>query len=122
MLQALRSAGLRLAVVSNWDSRLPSLLERLEMLHFFDVLAVSHLEGCEKPHPRLFRRALNALGIAPHEALHVGDVPELDWAGARAAGCAARLVDRRGRLAPGWRALKDLSALPDLALSRKGTG
>ena len=114
-LRALREAGVRLAIVSNWDSRLPVLLQRLGLAPFFEAVFVSHLEGCEKPSPRLFRRALDALGVAPHEVLHVGDVPELDWAGARAAGCAARLVDRRARLAPGWRALRDLSTLPAIA-------
>lgn len=119
VLAALRERGVRLAIVSNWDSRLPSLLERLGLRRHFDAVLVSHLEGCEKPDPRLFRRALAALGVAPHEALHVGDVPELDWAGARAAGCAARLVDRRGRLAPGWRALEDLAGLPELVDARR---
>ena len=61
----------------------------------FDTIAVSHLEGIEKPAPEIFLRALRRLGVPPEEALHVGDVPELDEAGAKAAGIACVIVDRR---------------------------
>jgi putative hydrolase of the HAD superfamily len=104
VLDALRARGVGLAVVSNWDSRLPGLLDRLGLASRFDHLAVSGLAGVEKPHPALFREALAALGMPAGAALHVGDVPELDWAG-------ARLVDRRGRLDPGWGAMRDLGPL-----------
>lgn len=110
-LVGLRAAGVRLAVVSNWDGRLPVLLDRLGLAPYFDALAVSHLERCEKPHPALFHRALERLGVAARDAMHIGDVPELDFAGAKLAGCAARLIDRRGRLAPGWRAPRTLDGV-----------
>lgn len=114
-LEELRGQGTRLGVVSNWDSRLPVLLEKLGLAGYFEALAVSHLEGVEKPEPALFRRALEKLGAAPELALHVGDVPELDLAGARAAGIDAVLVDRRGHLDPALDALPDLASLPRLA-------
>ncbi|HEX6850795.1 MAG TPA: HAD-IA family hydrolase [Candidatus Polarisedimenticolaceae bacterium] len=114
-LDVLRRAGVRLAVVSNWDSRLPRLLERLDLASRFDAVVVSCFEGIEKPDPEIFRRALKRLGARPAEALHVGDVAELDGDGARAAGIDAVLVDRRGRLAPGPGVLRDLSRLPALA-------
>jgi putative hydrolase of the HAD superfamily len=112
-LEALRAAGAKLAVVSNWDSRLPALLVELGLARFFDAIVVSHLEGIEKPSPALFRKALALLGADPARALHVGDVPSLDQDGARAAGIACVLVDRRGRLADG--ALRDLSPLVRIA-------
>lgn len=118
-LDSLRALGARLAVVSNWDSRLPALLERLGLARYFDAIVVSHLEGVEKPHPELFRRALERLGAAPGAALHVGDVPELDVDGAAAAGVQAVLVDRRGLLAPETGALRDLGLLP--VIVRGGT-
>ena len=114
-LTALRRAGVRLAVVSNWDSRLPAVLERLGLRPFFETVAVSHLEGVEKPDPELFRRALARLGAQPVAALHVGDVPALDRDGAIAAGMDAILIDRRGRLDPAFGALADLSSLPSTA-------
>jgi putative hydrolase of the HAD superfamily len=115
VLSALREAGARLAVVSNWDSGLPALLDRLGLSSWFDAVVVSHLEGMEKPHPELFRRAVARLKGAPGEALHVGDVPDLDRAGARAAGIASVIVDRRGRLPASEDALPDLTAIPALA-------
>src|SRR6185369_967821 len=96
-LEGLRAAGARLAVVSNWDSRLPALLSRLGLADYFDAVVVSHLAGVEKPSPGIFRKALDELEAGAGEALHVGDVVDLDIAGARAAGIDAVLVDRRGR-------------------------
>jgi len=119
-LNALREAGARMAIVSNWDSGLPALLERLGLARWFDALVVSHLEGMEKPRPELFLRAVSRLNGAPGEALHVGDVPELDEAGATAAGIASVLVDRRKRLPASRRALVDLQTLPDLVRGVSG--
>lgn len=115
VLEALRRAGARLAVVSNWDSGLPALLDRLGLASWFDAIVVSHLEGMEKPRPELFLRAVARLRGTPGEALHVGDMPELDEAGARAAGIASVIVDRRARLGAERAALADLSTLPAIA-------
>jgi len=115
VLRELREAGFRLGVVSNWDSRLPRVLDMLELTRYFDSIGVSHLEGLEKPAPEFFLRVLSRLDVAPERALHIGDVPELDLAGARAAGIDARLVDRHARLAPTHDALPDLTTLPTLA-------
>jgi putative hydrolase of the HAD superfamily len=119
-LAALREAGARLAVVSNWDSSLPALLDRLGLAPWFDAIVVSHLEGMEKPRPELFLRAVSRLSGAPRDALHVGDVPELDEAGARAAGIASVLVDRRKRLAASRGALFDLTTVPAIARGFSG--
>lgn len=119
-LAELRESGARLAIVSNWDSNLPALLERLELASWFDAIVVSALEGMEKPAPELFLRAVERLGGRPSEALHVGDVPELDEAGARAAGIASVIVDRRSRLPGSLGALSDLSTLPSIARRGKG--
>jgi putative hydrolase of the HAD superfamily len=77
----LRSLGLALAVVSNWDETLP------ERIGDFGVeVVVSSAEvGVPKPDPALFRLALERLGVRAERALHVGDSPE-DEEGARAAG------------------------------------
>jgi putative hydrolase of the HAD superfamily len=111
-LDALREAGVRLGVVSNWDSRLPGLLEDLGLAPYFETLGVSHIEGVEKPDPALFECVLERLGARPEQALHVGDVPELDMGGAHAAGVDALLVDRRGKIDGAHPAVTDLSDLP----------
>jgi putative hydrolase of the HAD superfamily len=115
VLAALRHEGARLAIVSNWDSSLPALLDRLHLASWFDVVVVSHLEGMEKPRPELFLRAVARLRGATGEALHVGDAPELDEAGAQAAGIASVIVDRRARLGAGRATIPDLSTLPAIA-------
>ncbi len=114
-LDALRDGGARLAIVSNWDSLLPPLLDALELTGYFDAVVVSHLEGVEKPDPALFRIALARLGGTADRALHVGDRPDIDLEGARAAGIAAVLVDRAGQLERSLGALPDLATLPELA-------
>jgi len=107
--------GVRLAVVSNWDSRLPQVLEMLELTAYFEQVAVSHLEGVEKPDPQIFHRVLERMDIGPQDAVHVGDVPELDLDGARAAGIDGVLVDRKGKIDASLKPLDDLSTLPQIA-------
>ncbi len=92
-LQRWRERGLRLAVVSNFDSRLPGLLEGLELADLFETVVVSSSAGAAKPDPTPFRLALEALGVEPQEAWHVGDSGE-DAAGAAAAGLRCLLVQR----------------------------
>jgi putative hydrolase of the HAD superfamily len=91
-LQKLRDAGLKLGVVSNSDGRVEQALEAAGLLSYFDVVIDSALVGVEKPDPRIFHAALDALGVSPGEALYVGDLYEVDVVGARAAGMEAVLL------------------------------
>jgi putative hydrolase of the HAD superfamily len=91
-LQRLRDAGLRLGVVSNSDGRVEQALQAAGLRNYFDVVIDSALVGVEKPDPRIFYAALDALGVAPNEALYVGDLYEIDVVGARAAGMHAVLL------------------------------
>ncbi|NIM64057.1 MAG: HAD-IA family hydrolase, partial [Acidobacteria bacterium] len=121
-LDALKADGVRLGVVSNWDSRLPGILDMLGLAGYFDTVGVSHLEGVEKPDPALFSRVLERMNGDPRHALHVGDIPELDGAGARAAGIDDVLVDRAGRLDASYGALPDLETLPEIARNGRTGG
>lgn len=94
-LEELARRGLRMAVVSNWDSYLPTLLAALGLDRFFAVIAVSAIEEVGKPDPEIFHRACRRLEVEPSEALHVGDSISEDFEGARSAGLAALLLDRR---------------------------
>ena len=98
VLASLRDKGYRLAVVSNFDSRLPGILRAVGIDGFMDAIIYSSRAGSAKPDPAIFRQALDALGIAPEQALHVGDSVEADAGGAIAAGLAALLI-RRGQVA-----------------------
>jgi putative hydrolase of the HAD superfamily len=86
-LEALRSAGLALACVANWDTSLGEQLERVGVGRLFEVVVSSAAAGAEKPDPGIFERALGELGVAATRALHIGD-EEVDRIGAAAAGLA----------------------------------
>jgi putative hydrolase of the HAD superfamily len=63
------------------------------------VIVISGALGCSKPASAFFREALRRAGAAPPEAVMIGDNPETDIAGAKAAGLAAIFLDRVGA---GW--------------------
>lgn len=92
-LDSLRAAGLRLSLASNAEPFLRRKLAELGLADRFDHLAISGEVGVEKPDPRLFLGALDALGVAADRAVHVGDLYEIDVVGARSAGLEAILVD-----------------------------
>ena len=112
VLAALRERGLRVAVVSNFDSRLPPLLDALGLAPFFDAVVCSGAAGAAKPDGAIFVHTLAALGIEAHEALHVGDSRVNDYDGARAAGIEALLVDR-GTTTSRAGTIPDLRGIPD---------
>jgi HAD superfamily hydrolase (TIGR01509 family) len=91
-LARLRAAGIRLGIVSNSDGRVEQALTVAGLRDYFDVVIDSGLVGVEKPDPVIFQAALDALGVAPEEALYVGDMYEVDVLGARAAGIEAVLL------------------------------
>ncbi|MFV2062921.1 MAG: HAD family hydrolase [Chloroflexota bacterium] len=99
-LDALTAAGLRLAVVSNWGWAAPELLQNLELSRHFEVLSISARVGYQKPHPAIFEHALELMGAAPGDAVHVGDDPGADVVGARRAGIEPILIERSGRRYP----------------------
>lgn len=97
-LDAMQSAGLRLAVVSNWGWHAPELLQTLELARHFEVMSISARVGYQKPHAAIFEHALELLDVGPEEAIHVGDDPGADVVGARGVGIEPVLIDRKGRI------------------------
>jgi len=94
VLDALRGRGCRLAVVSNFDSRLPAILRSLGIHRQMDAVVYSTAAGRAKPAPGIFLQALDAIGVAPQRALHVGDNYEADVEGADMAGVTGLLIRR----------------------------
>jgi putative hydrolase of the HAD superfamily len=89
LLEALRTRGLKLALVSNTASPrwlMEPILERMGLVDRVDAIVLSSEVGKRKPHPAIFERALDELGVAPVEALFVGDGLEADVAGASRVG------------------------------------
>jgi FMN phosphatase YigB (HAD superfamily) len=95
-LARLRARGLRLAAVSNSDGTAEAVLVSAGIRGYFEAVLDSHLVGFSKPDPRLFDAARAALGVEREQVVHVGDLYEIDIAGARAAGLAAILIDPGG--------------------------
>ncbi|HET6409201.1 MAG TPA: HAD-IA family hydrolase [Chthoniobacteraceae bacterium] len=73
------------AVMSNFDGRLRSVLDHLDLTRYFKEVVISSEVGAEKPHPWIFKETARLLGFAPAEILHVGDDPDADWRGAAGA-------------------------------------
>lgn len=108
-LERLSDKGYRLAVVSNADGQVKTLLERLGYARHFEVITDSHLEGVTKPAAELFYAALERMELTDWAAqaraaadddslprpqvLHVGDHYRADFLGATEAGLQARLID-----------------------------
>ena len=88
VLADLKAQGHRLGLVSNYAHAgvIRDALGRLGLLEHFDALVVSADVGYLKPHPAIFQAALDALDVAPAEAVMVGNDLECDVAGARKAG------------------------------------
>ncbi|PKA60465.1 hypothetical protein AXF42_Ash017871 [Apostasia shenzhenica] len=89
----LKDAGVKLAVVSNFDTRLCKLLNDLNVAQLFDAIIVSAEVGHEKPDAGIFLAALDKIGVAAHKAVHVGDDEMADKAGAIAVGIDCWLVN-----------------------------
>ncbi|HET7875184.1 MAG TPA: HAD-IA family hydrolase [Methylomirabilota bacterium] len=89
-LGELKLRGLSLAIVSNTmrtpGAILKKILDQRGLFEYFSTLTFSDECGIRKPDPEIFRLTLERLGVAPEEAVHVGDDPVLDVEGAKAAG------------------------------------
>ncbi len=83
-LRALADTGVAIAVVSNSDGSVESVLRRCEIP--FDIVIDSAVVGYAKPRPEIFGFALGKLNVSPSEAVHVGDTAWADVDGAHAAG------------------------------------
>ena len=92
-LAELRAAPLRLGVVCDVgltsSDTLRHRLDGFGLLEFFDAFAFSDETGWFKPAPQAYRPVLDAFGVAPEQAAHVGDNPRTDVAGAKALGMRA---------------------------------
>jgi HAD superfamily hydrolase (TIGR01549 family) len=95
-LDDLRARGYLLGVISNSNGTLEEQLTRLDLAWRFQVIVDSAVVGVEKPHPEIFSLALGRAGVAPAEAMFVGDTYSTDMGGAQLAGLYGALIDRAG--------------------------
>lgn len=102
-LRTLAHTGVRLGIVSNADGSVGQRLREQEVLQVGPGLGVrvecvidSGEVGIQKPDPRIFHVALDALGVDAADAWYVGDMPGIDVVGARAAGLRPFVMDPFG--------------------------
>ena len=95
LLEDLRAAGYRIAILSNFDSRLIAVLNGLDLTDRVDDILYSTRIGAAKPDPAAFAAVVTALGSPLEQCLHVGDDRKADLEGAQNAGLAVRFLDRR---------------------------
>jgi len=121
VLSQLKFAGLKLALVSNTifpgDFHRQE-LKRFGLIDFFDNLFFSCEVGFKKPHPVIFKEALEAVSVLPEEALFIGDRLKEDIAGPKSMGMRAILKPKEGRDYSGDirpdAIVKDLSGVPEV--------
>jgi len=118
VLDELHSRGLKLALISDTGRDLDAFVAHHKLQ--VDAVLGSGAFGRAKPHPTIFQAVLKRLGVSAEQSAMVGDSPEDDIEGARAAGIAtAFLLDREDRFPEIPDRLRDLYALPAaLGLSR----
>lgn len=95
-LQALKNAGLRLAVVSNRGNAFDEQLTTLELSQYFEFAVAAGMLDLWKPEAAIFLHAVELLGINPEETIYVGDNYFADVVGARNAGLQPVLIDSEG--------------------------
>jgi putative hydrolase of the HAD superfamily len=96
VLKALKEYGMELGIISNFDSRLFTVLRGLGLADFFDTVTISTIAHAAKPSSRIFHCALEKHALDPDEAIHIGDSVRDDVEGACRAGLRGALVDREG--------------------------
>ncbi len=88
----------KVALVSNSDSfSVKSVIDKFKLGQYFDETLLSHETGYLKIDPEMYDKALERLGVKPHEAVMVGDSINSDIKSAQHAGVNAILIDRRAR-------------------------
>lgn len=116
-LHALRDRDIKMGLISNSQRCLRSFQSHFELDGLLSVAVSSTDHQCMKPHPDLFRAALDQMKVSADESMMVGDSVRHDVVGAQSVGMRPVLLSRGG-LAPNLgpdvaviRSLRDLPAL-----------
>lgn len=98
LLSYVRSKGIPMGIISNFDPRLSQLLGNMKLSHFFQFVITSYDIGIEKPNKKIFEEAMFVSKIdnlKTDECLHIGNKLFLDYHGAINSGWQAALIDTR---------------------------
>jgi putative hydrolase of the HAD superfamily len=89
-----QQTGIPLGILSNFDSRLYTVLQVLNLERYFSTVTISTEVGAAKPQPEIFTAALSKYQCAAADAWHIGDSRGDDYLGARGVGIMAIWLDR----------------------------
>jgi putative hydrolase of the HAD superfamily len=98
-MRALRSAGLRLALVSDCSSEVPRLWPGTPFAALIDAPVFSCSTGTKKPDPRIYRMAVDTLGVSADRCIYVGDGFSNELTGAATLGMHPLLIAPPGEVA-----------------------
>jgi putative hydrolase of the HAD superfamily len=95
---AKRLKGVPMMALSNFDTRLHTILQELQVAHHFKHIVTSEEAESSKPDGKIFAWAarMSGIGARPNEILHIGDDIANDYNGPRAVGWHSLLLDRDG--------------------------
>ncbi|MBH8551813.1 HAD family hydrolase [Nostocaceae cyanobacterium CENA357] len=93
-------SGIELGILSNFDSRIYSVLQSLGLSHYFKSITISTQARAAKPDPQIFAIALEKHNCPPEAAWHIGDSIVEDYQGAKAAGLRGIWINRN-KVQPG---------------------
>ena len=93
-LQGWRQQGIELGIISNFDTRLYSVIEQLQLKEFFASVTISSRVGASKPERQIFEAALKKHTYTPNQTWHIGDSRKEDYDGAKQAGLRPFLLQR----------------------------
>jgi putative hydrolase of the HAD superfamily len=114
----LRRRGIRTGLITVCSEDVADVWAETPFAGLFDAEVFSSSCGLCKPDPRIYRLALDQLGLAPVETVFVGDGANDELAGAERIGMRAILIHRPG-VEPSWPELRDwrgprITSIPDV--------
>ncbi|QKS69910.1 HAD-IA family hydrolase [Paenalkalicoccus suaedae] len=90
MLENVRKRSIQLGMITNGYGQFQlNNIKALQIDHLFEAILISEWEGVKKPNASIFEKALNRMGVEPHESVFVGDHPVNDVAAAKSVGMTA---------------------------------
>jgi putative hydrolase of the HAD superfamily len=112
-IEELRRRGLGIGLITVCSEDVPELWPETAFHGLFDAEVFSCSVGLRKPDPRIYRLALDELGVLPEEAVFVGDGANDELAGAERVGMTAVMLERPGEEQAEWDGRR-IRALPEL--------
>lgn len=120
-LEQLKQNGYILGLISNMDSDITPLLDKLKLTPLLKVVVTSLDTGYHKPQPEIFNEAARQAEVKASESMFIGDQYQIDVIGGKEAGMQGVLLDRNGYFNKDVKELiiRDLYQLVDHLLTKE---